>query len=70
MESVTTPHPPFCCVCCSMDHFYAFYWNKDWEYPVYDRTFGDLKTVLSWVKDNKHRRAFFTVNCLPKQYYY
>ncbi len=53
-----------------MDHFYAFYWNKDWEYPVYDRTFGDLKTVLSWVKDNKHRRAFFTVNCLPKHYYY
>jgi hypothetical protein len=52
-------------------HYYTFYWNKDWEFPVYDRTFPDLRSTSQWLKKQlEERKAFFTVDCLPKRYFY
>lgn len=53
-----------------MKHYYAFYYDGDSSIPVYDRTFGTLNSALEWVKRNKHRDAFFTIDCLPIEYWY
>lgn len=50
-------------------HYYAFYLKPGEPIPFYDRTFPDLNNAMRWVKEQK-RLAFFTIDCLPKDYWY
>lgn len=55
-----------------MDHYYAFELREAEPIPFYRRTFGTMRDVLHWLtKDNpRGHKRFYTVNCLPKRYWY
>jgi hypothetical protein len=54
------------------DHYYAFELREGEPIPFYKRTFGSVEGVLSWVtsENRLRRKRFYTINCLPKKYWY
>ena len=52
----------------TINHFYAFRIKEGERIPIFERTFGTKKAAMAWV-EKQQGFAFFTINCLPKDFF-
>jgi hypothetical protein len=50
-------------------HYYVFTMRESSPIPFYERTMSTLAGTLRWIGRSRHV-AFFTIDCLPKRYWY
>jgi hypothetical protein len=51
-------------------HFYAFTLRPSSPIPFYERTFSSKAGFDYWEAHHARHPAFYTINCLPKRYWY